>query len=275
MNRMRVPHWCRSKYVLAAALVVWVIALIWVPRLFPHRPVARTGIEVILLGALLAYMVWFDGWRKFLLETLPYFVIIYAALAAIDQLGLSNRTISGSFYSLLVLLVASILYVVLMSLVGAIPKGDPETRESWTQIWAELRAICARWPSWARVRAEVEAQRLIPKIVWVQAAELAGVVEYDSMHFAGMRVEECSDDWVQQISEVKTDDDGHFALPRISDDPTHWVRISWPGTHTVHLRVDLSPDAPPLHVRLKYRIRTTTNYWPGPPIERPNSVRNN
>jgi hypothetical protein len=46
------------------------------------------------------------------------------------------------------------------------------------------------------------------------------MVEYDSMHFSGMRVEECSADWIQQVSEVKTDDYGRFALPP-RDGPVH------------------------------------------------------
>ncbi len=276
MNRMRKPNWCRSKYLVFAALVLWALAPIWVSHAFPHRPVLGIATEVLLSAALLVYLAWVEGWRKLLLETLPYFVMIGALIWAQGAFQRSYGALTGSFYTLLVMLAASILYVFFLSLVGARPKDDLANTESWAEIWAAFRAILLTWPSWAQVRAEVRAERLLPKIklVWVQAADLAGVVEYDSMHFAGVRVEECSDDWAQQLSEVKTDDNGRFTLPRISDDPTHWVRVSWPGTRMVYLRVELSPGAPPLHIHLKYRIRTSTNYWPGPPIESPNLVRN-
>jgi hypothetical protein len=82
------------------------------------------------------------------------------------------------------------------------------------------------------------------------------VVEYETMHFAGMRVEECAADWVQQLSEARTDANGRFALPSASESPVHWVRVSWPGTEPFHLEVELTPDAQPLLVRLKPRRPT-------------------
>lgn len=93
---------------------------------------------------------------------------------------------------------------------------------------------------------------LLPKsrVTRVKAPALSGVVEYDSMHFSGMIVEECAPDWIQQFAEVKTGDDGRFALPP-RDGPVHYVRVSWPGTGTVHLKVELAPGARPLLVRLK------------------------
>jgi hypothetical protein len=211
----------------------------------------------------------------------------------VERVVRSSGTLSGSFFSLPIVVVTSFLYIFYLSLLGAVRTRKATGRPFWVEVRANLRALCvgerpfremwaeiraSRPPrrSWAEIRAEVKARRLIPKIkvVSVKAADLTGVVEYDSMHFSGMRVEECSDDWAQQLSEVKTDDDGRFALPHISDDPTHWVRVSWPGTERVHLRVELSPGAPPLHVCLNYRIRTSEDYWPGPPIERTSAVRN-
>ena len=92
------------------------------------------------------------------------------------------------------------------------------------------------------------------------------------MHFSGMSVEEYTEDWGTQLSLVKTDGDGRFALPRISDGPDHWVRVSWPGTETVHLQVEISPEAQPLLIRLK--PRKPTAYWPGRPPARAGDVRN-
>jgi len=258
MNRMRKPNWCRSKYLVFAALVLWALAPIWVSHAFPHRPVLGIATEVLLSAALLVYLAWVEGWRKLLFETLPYFVMIGALIWAQGAFQRSYGALTGSFYTLLVMLAASILYVFFLSLVGARPKDDLANTESWAEIWAAFRAILLTWPSWAQVRAEVRAERLLPKIklVWVKAGDLAGEVEYDSMHFSGMRVEEWSDDWAQQFSEAKTDDNGRFTLPRISDDPTHWVRVSWPGTEPFHLEVELTPDAQPLLVRLKPRRPT-------------------
>jgi hypothetical protein len=65
-------------------------------------------------------------------------------------------------------------------------------------------------------------------------------------------VEECTEDWTQQVSQVKTDDDGRFELP-LSDGQVHFLRVSRPGAGTVHLRVELVPKARPLEVRLKPR----------------------
>ena len=86
----------------------------------------------------------------------------------------------------------------------------------------------------------------------VKAAELAGVVKYDSVHLAGVSVEECSEDWTQQFSQVKTDAEGRFALPS-REGAVHYVRVSRPEAGTVHLRVELTPEARPLRVRLKRR----------------------
>lgn len=85
----------------------------------------------------------------------------------------------------------------------------------------------------------------------VRAPNLAGSVDYGSMHPSKIRVEECSDDWTEQLSLVMTDDNGCFELPHTSDDSVHCVRISWPGAKTVHLYVEISARAQPLLVRLK------------------------
>jgi hypothetical protein len=109
----------------------------------------------------------------------------------------------------------------------------------FADFWRSMPPL-PRWPQGPLIRA-----------TRVRAPDLAGVVEYDTQHFSTMRVEECSDDWTQQLSQVTTDANGHFALPRISDDSVHCVRVSWPGAKTAHLYVELSADAQPLLVRLK------------------------
>ncbi len=103
---------------------------------------------------------------------------------------------------------------------------------------------------WFRYGREAGAQR--PKVTRVKATDLAGVVKYHSMQIPGVSVEECSEDWTQQISQVKTDGEGRFALPR-SDGSVHYLRVSRPEAGTVHLRVELAPNARPLMVRLKSR----------------------
>ena len=110
--------------------------------------------------------------------------------------------------------------------------------------------IFAIWLTW-RHRPRPMPPHWRIKVTRVQAPELAGVVEYDSLRFSAMRVEECSDDWTRQLSQVTTDENGRFTLPHISDDLVHCVRVSLHGAQTVHLYVELSADARPLLVRLK------------------------
>jgi len=282
MERMQMPGWCRSPYLLIPALCIWALVPIWVSHAFPQRPFERIGAEIILGGAMLMYWAWLQGWRKTLTETVPFFVTMYAAITITYRAPFSDHTLSGSFYSLLVVTAAATLYVLYLSLLGAALTRKSTGRPYWAEVRAGLRASCvaerswaeiraeqrARRPprrSWAEIRAEVHARQQRPRIsvAWVKAPDLAGTVEYDSMHFSGMRVEECTADWATQLSEVKTDDNGYFALPSTSDDPVHWVRFSWPGTETVHLRVELSPTAQPLLVRLKYwKPPSYTGYWP-------------
>jgi len=90
------------------------------------------------------------------------------------------------------------------------------------------------------------------KVTSVKAADLTGVAEYDTRTLAGVCVEECSEDWTQQFSQVKTDAEGRFALPS-REGTVHYVRVSRPEAGTIHLRVELTPEARPLRVRLKRR----------------------
>jgi len=103
---------------------------------------------------------------------------------------------------------------------------------------------------WFRYGKEPGAASL--KVTSVKAVDLTGIAEYDARTLAGVCVEECSEDWTQQFSQVKTDAEGHFALP-IREGTVHYVRVSRPEAGTVHLRVELTPEARPLRVRLKRR----------------------
>ncbi|HEY1203636.1 MAG TPA: hypothetical protein VGF05_03005 [Bryobacteraceae bacterium] len=103
---------------------------------------------------------------------------------------------------------------------------------------------------WFRYGKEPDPDTLI--VTRVKAADLAGVAEYDSARLSGVCVEECSEDWTQQFSQVKTDEDGRFALPH-SEGTVHFVRVSRPEAGTIHLRVELTPKAKPLLVRLRRR----------------------
>jgi len=265
------PGWSRSRHMFIAAVVVWGLAFFGMSHLLPMRPVPRIGMQVILSAALLVYLARLEGWRKFLRETLPFVVICNAAIFIADRVLRSYYgTITGSLYSLLIIVAAGVLCGLYIKLTGAGDVADQASKPSFADIWAYLRARPAKSLSWSEIRA----QQRIPKAraVRVKAPDLAGVVEYDSMHFSGMCVEEYAEDWETRLSQVKTDGEGRFALPRISDGPGHCVRVSWPGTQTVHLQLEISPDARPLLVRLK--PRKPTAYWPGRPPARTGEVRN-
>jgi hypothetical protein len=92
----------------------------------------------------------------------------------------------------------------------------------------------------------------VMKVTSVKAVDLTGIAEYDARTLAGVCVEECSEDWTQQFSQVKTDAEGRFALPS-REGAVHYVRVSRPEAGTIHLRVELTPEARPLRVRLKRR----------------------
>jgi len=89
----------------------------------------------------------------------------------------------------------------------------------------------------------------------VRAPGLAGVVEYGKLHFSGVRVEECSKDWMDRLAQVETDDEGRFALPEVSDGAVRYLRVSYQGAKTAYLQLELSPKARPLVVHLESRAR--------------------
>ena len=99
MERMRMPGWVRSRHMFIPAVVVWGLAFFGMSDLLPQRPVPRIGTQVILSAALLVYLAWLEGWRKFLRETLPFLVICNAAVFIADGvLRQYYGTITGSFY---------------------------------------------------------------------------------------------------------------------------------------------------------------------------------
>lgn len=99
------------------------------------------------------------------------------------------------------------------------------------------------------------------RAVSVHASGLVGLVEYDSMRFAGVLVEEYSSDWTHQLSDTRTDADGNFVLPRASDVSVHHIKVSWPGTRTVYLTVEIISDAQPLVIHLKHGKPKRAGNW--------------
>jgi hypothetical protein len=89
------------------------------------------------------------------------------------------------------------------------------------------------------------------RLVSVRAPGLFGMVEYQSMHFSGVLVEECSSDWRRPLGQTETDANGHFDLSSASEGGIRHLRVSWPGTRTVCLNVEMSSTAEPLLIRLK------------------------
>jgi hypothetical protein len=133
---------------------------------------------------------------------------------------------------------------------------------SWiVRDWGSL--IILIWYVWAIRESIGDAVGAEGKIraVAVSAVDLSGTVEYDSMHFSGVLVEEYSSAWTKCISEAKTNDEGRFELPHSSEDPTHFVKVSWPGTCPVYLRVQIAPEAQPLLIHLKPMKQKRLGNW--------------
>jgi hypothetical protein len=161
------PGWCRSPYLLIPALCIWALVPIWVSHAFPQRPFERIGAEIILGGAMLMYWAWLQGWRKTLTETVPFFVTMYAAITITYRAPFSDHTLSGSFYSLLVVTAAATLYVLYLSLLGAALTRKSTGRPYWAEVRAGLRASCVAERSWAEIRAEQRARRP-PRRSWAE-----------------------------------------------------------------------------------------------------------
>jgi hypothetical protein len=205
-------------------VVLWVTAGVVAGRVFQWRPIPMIGVMVLVSALALASLYRLEGRRVFWSNTVTG-AVSCASIYAIPH-GLTG------FYQLMAL----ILIVIAWAVLAVVISGNGRV---FADFWRSMPPL-PRWPQGPLIRA-----------TRVRAPHLAGVVEYDSKHFSTMRVEECSDDWMHQLSQVTTDASGRFALPRISDDPVHCVRVSWPGAKTAHLYVELSADAQPLLVRLK------------------------
>ncbi|HEY1206758.1 MAG: hypothetical protein ABSH46_09885 [Bryobacteraceae bacterium] len=90
-------------------------------------------------------------------------------------------------------------------------------------------------------------------VACVKAPRFAGVVEYLKLHLPGVRVEECSKDWMERLSQTETDDEGRFALADAPEPQVRYLSVSYPGAKTAYLQVGLSPTTQPLLVRLESR----------------------
>jgi len=94
-------------------------------------------------------------------------------------------------------------------------------------------------------------ETLRKRVRHIRAPQLRGIVSDGMSVLPGVLVEECTVDWKERLSETKADYDGRFELPSISESPIHYLRFTWKGATTQHFAVQLSPDAPPLAVRMK------------------------
>ncbi len=250
MERMSAPHRSRAYRLVGLCFgLVFIIAgvyFLW------HRVTAFAG-AMSLWASLLVYWVWFEGWRKFLKETAPGLAIFLFMLSLAERVAPLTSGFAGFFSNAIALWIAMFLHSSYLKLIGARSEVQgaigPSPAEIWSDFKADYRARRAAAPRWS-----------VPRIrtTRVKSPDLSGVVEYDSMRFPSMKVEECSADWAP-LSEAKTDDDGYFALPPATEGPVHFVRVSWPGAKTAHLHVELSPDARPLLIRLKQA--PFTGHW--------------
>jgi hypothetical protein len=127
--------------------------------------------------------------------------------------------------------------------------------------WSVLFDAWFVWEAWSYFADTSGMEDGQIRAVSVYAKGLAGKVEYDSMHFSGIVVEEYSSDWTQRFSQVKTDDEGRFSLPHTTRGPLHYIKISWPGTKAVHLRVEIAADSQPVAVHLKPRKPKRIGNW--------------
>src|ERR1700690_4406000 len=117
---MPVPKWCRSRYAILSAFAFWLVTISAAERLLPQRPVPRIGIEVLLSAALLAYWVWFEGWRRFLRETVPWFVIALAIFTIAHRAtGWPGQGFVGIFWYMPLYMAAWLLPDPFLKIIGA------------------------------------------------------------------------------------------------------------------------------------------------------------
>jgi hypothetical protein len=122
---MNTAAWSRSGFSFFLAFCLLIVAVFGLEHFLPQRPALRIGIEVLFSAALLAYWVWFEGWRKFLRETVPGLFIWLGIVSIADRVdgGLPYDGIGGFFCTCLVLMLACGLQVLYLRLIGAIRKG--------------------------------------------------------------------------------------------------------------------------------------------------------
>ncbi len=249
---MPAPRWANSTYTLIAATGILVAVAITVPLYLPQRPTLSHITLACCIAVYMGYFAWLDGLRKFVRESLPGMAIFAGVFVLAWLTGFWGSQSDSFLRYATVFIMASLLQSLFVSRFGKSDAARPAT-PSWSDVWAEIRTGWTAMPSWSEAQAAALARRTRPgyKTVRVKAPELAGTVEYDTMHFSGMRVQGYDADWTQPVSEVTTGDDGRFALPPATDANIHNVRVSWPGTEPVDLQVELTPETPRLVVHLR------------------------
>lgn len=118
---MPVPKWCRSRYTFFA-----------VPLHSGWLSIPRIGLEALLWAALLTYMAWAEGLRRFVTEILPGVVILTVMAGVVRRFRGLFEGIRGSLLLLLTTAAAVLLWSLVRKLIGVGGNGDG-TREETVQ----------------------------------------------------------------------------------------------------------------------------------------------
>jgi hypothetical protein len=132
MEGMPAPRWSRSRFSFPSVLLLWLVTVIGVDCLLRQRPILKVGTLVLLWAAIMAYCVWFEGWRTFLRVGLPWSVISIVGVKLMDWRFFGG--IGGFLLLSLILTAAVFLWDLLMRSVGF---GDSEKRPAPQAISAQ------------------------------------------------------------------------------------------------------------------------------------------
>lgn len=89
----------------------------------------------------------------------------------------------------------------------------------------------------------------------LESRALAGAVQLgDSPEgVKGVLVEWCSPDWKTVKTSTRTDEKGRFSFSKASKKELHYLRFSFPGAHTLQIKVKMTGSGPKeLTVRLEF-----------------------
>ncbi len=89
----------------------------------------------------------------------------------------------------------------------------------------------------------------------LESRTLAGTVQLgDSPEgVKGVLVEWCSPDWKTVKTSTRTDEKGRFSFGKASMKELHYLRFSFPGTHTLQVKITITRSGPKeLTVRLEF-----------------------